>query len=228
MGVRTSWVHDAGQRVERAHASGEGDAVCIVITNAMECVLLSAYVGKDVAQCVQCFQRMLWKAQSWRCACGKHTACFAMFAQASNHMLNGGHPPNSIAVSPFAHNFSNNYGAADQQRTVLIPDVPTQDLPTDGGRLSMSAGDFLEVYDQYNAWDCIASVFFLDTARIVMAYLEHMYAILKPGGLLINLGPLQYHFSGNVAAPSVELSFEELRTLLGRVGFVLLVRACLS
>eukprot|EP00041_Stephanoeca_diplocostata_P006004 m.73126 g.73126 ORF g.73126 m.73126 type:complete len:385 (-) comp16116_c0_seq7:271-1425(-) len=141
---------------------------------------------------------------------------------ASNHMLNGGHSPNSVEVSPFAHNFSNNYGAFDQQRIVRLPDVDTQDLPGDGGQLSMSAGDFLEIYDKDNAWDCIASVFFLDTARIVMAYLEHMFTILKPGGLLINIGPLQYHFSGNVAAPSVELSFEELRELLSRVGFVLL------
>ena len=61
---------------------------------------------------------------------------------------------------------------------------------------SMSAGDFLEVYGNHSCqWDCIASCFFLDTARNVIEYLELMYKMLKPGGCLINLGPLLYHYT---------------------------------
>jgi carnosine N-methyltransferase len=54
----------------------------------------------------------------------------------------------------------------------------------------MAAGDFLECYGQEGAWDAVVCCFFLDTARNVLSYLERMFLILKPGGVLINLGPL--------------------------------------
>jgi carnosine N-methyltransferase len=37
--------------------------------------------------------------------------------------------------------------------------------------------------------------FFLDTAHNVIEYIERIAAILKPGGLWVNLGPLLYHYS---------------------------------
>ena len=47
----------------------------------------------------------------------------------------------------------------------------------------MSAGDFLEVYkDAYGTWDCVATCFFLDTANNVLAYIEAISNLLKPGG----------------------------------------------
>eukprot|EP00054_Salpingoeca_dolichothecata_P027419 m.201174 g.201174 ORF g.201174 m.201174 type:complete len:136 (-) comp25958_c0_seq5:489-896(-) len=75
-------------------------------------------------------------------------------------------------LHPFAHQFCNNYSNQDQLRAVLIPDVDPFGLPKDAD-FSMAAGDFLEVYDdQLDSWDCVASCFFLDTARNVVAYLE--------------------------------------------------------
>ena len=38
------------------------------------------------------------------------------------------------------------------------------------------------------SWDCIATVFFIDTAHNIIAYIETIYKILKPGGIWINLG----------------------------------------
>ena len=90
------------------------------------------------------------------------------------------------------------------------------------------------------AWDCVACCFFLDTARNVLTYLEvymheslvhaltsrqAIFNMLKPGGLLINLGPLLYHFDDNDEAPSLELSFEELRAAMLGIGFAVEVRA---
>ena len=37
-------------------------------------------------------------------------------------------------------------------------------------------------------FDCVATVFFIDTAHNVIAYIETIYNILKPGGYWINLG----------------------------------------
>lgn len=37
-------------------------------------------------------------------------------------------------------------------------------------------------------WDCVATSYFIDTAHNVLAYIENIYKILKPGGFWINLG----------------------------------------
>ena len=59
----------------------------------------------------------------------------------------------------------------------------------------MCAGEFLDSYgDQENAWDCVLTSFFVDTAPVVFEYVETIYRILKPGGYWINLGPLLYHW----------------------------------
>lgn len=62
---------------------------------------------------------------------------------------------------------------------------------------SMAAGDFVEIYsspDQVAKWDAVVTCFFLDTAPNVLAYLETIYRLLKPGGFWLNLGPLLYHW----------------------------------
>lgn len=37
-------------------------------------------------------------------------------------------------------------------------------------------------------WDCVATVFFVDTAHNIIAYIETIWHILKPGGYWMNLG----------------------------------------
>ena len=37
-------------------------------------------------------------------------------------------------------------------------------------------------------WDSICTVYFIDTASNILAYVEMIYNILKPGGYWINLG----------------------------------------
>ena len=67
--------------------------------------------------------------------------------------------------------------------------------------MSMSASDFLLLYgseEQKDGFDAVATVFFLDTAPNVIRYLEVIRNCLRPGGLLINVGPLLWHFEGNV------------------------------
>jgi carnosine N-methyltransferase len=61
----------------------------------------------------------------------------------------------------------------------------------------MAAGSFTEIYDaadNANVWDGIVTCFFLDTAPVVLDYIDTIYHLLKPGGIWINIGPLLYHW----------------------------------
>lgn len=60
----------------------------------------------------------------------------------------------------------------------------------------MIAGDFIDVYkDQNEEWDCVITLFFIDTAHNVLEYIDVIKRILKKGGIWINLGPLLYHYT---------------------------------
>ena len=41
-----------------------------------------------------------------------------------------------------------------------------------------------------DCWDCIVTCYFIDTAHNVIAYIENISRLLKPGGYWINLGKL--------------------------------------
>jgi len=59
----------------------------------------------------------------------------------------------------------------------------------------------------------------LDTANNIIEFVEHIRNILKPGGRWINLGPLLYHYADMPYEQSIELSSEELMSVLKQVGF---------
>lgn len=44
-----------------------------------------------------------------------------------------------------------------------------------------------------DTFDSVVTVFFLDTAHNVIAYIETIYDILKPGGYWVNLGNVTLH-----------------------------------
>lgn len=95
---------------------------------------------------------------------------------------------------------------ADTLETVMIPDVAAIDMLQGDElndpncpypRFAMAAGDFVEIYgtpENKGAWDCIVTCFFIDTAPVVIEYIDVINHILKPGGIWINLGPLLYHW----------------------------------
>merc|ERR1719343_1372937 len=82
-------------------------------------------------------------------------------------------------------------------------------------QLSMAAGEFLAVYeDQVNEWDAVLSCFFIDTAKNIFLYIRVLASIIRPGGYLINIGPLLYHYAEMPNEISIELSWEEVRPAL--------------
>ena len=69
----------------------------------------------------------------------------------------------------------------------------------------MSAGDFVEVYGSTpNSWDCVITCFFIDTAPVVLTYVDVIHRILKPGGFWINLGACPCYCL-DVASPALAL-----------------------
>ncbi len=87
----------------------------------------------------------------------------------------------------------------------------------------MAAGDFLEIYDEANEWNCVVTCYFIDTAHNVIDYIEKIWHILKPNGYWINFGPLLYHFSDMGTEKSIELSYEQIKKIIQNVGFKFLV-----
>jgi len=141
----------------------------------------------------------------------------------SQLILNGCRQVAQFSIQPFAFPLSNHLSINNSLRTVQLPDI-LPDLP-ENVDFSMTAGDFLDIYsasEHINTWDSVVTCFFLDTAQNVLQYLALIWKVLKPGGLWLNLGPLQYHFEGtSLASPerSIELSWEEIIDAAEGIGF---------
>lgn len=79
-------------------------------------------------------------------------------------------------------------------------------------------------------WDCIVTCFFIDAAPNVIDYIAAFQRMLKPGGYWINLGPLLYHWQNAAGedderyGQSIELTYEELKHVMGTYNFKILVR----
>ncbi|XP_078576459.1 carnosine N-methyltransferase-like [Branchiostoma floridae x Branchiostoma japonicum] len=164
--------------------------------------------------------RLAWELARLGYQCqGNEWSFFMLFA--SNYILNKCEGINSITLHPWIHQFCNNRTSRDQARAVTIPDIDPHSLPQ-VGNFSMTAGDFLEVYKEQEMWDCVATCYFIDTAHNIVSYVETIHNILKPGGYWINLGPLLYHFADMVNEASIELSYEDLRSVILEFGFEIL------
>ncbi|XP_041854975.1 carnosine N-methyltransferase [Melanotaenia boesemani] len=162
--------------------------------------------------------RLAWEIAQLGYMCqGNEWSFFMLFS--SNYVLNRCEKVNALTLYPWIHHFSNNKKSFDQTRPIRFPDVNPQSLPLNSD-FSMVAGDFVEVYSDSDSWDCVATCFFIDTAHNVLEYVDTIWKILKPGGVWINLGPLLYHFENMANELSIELSYEEIRTAMVKLGFL--------
>lgn len=76
-----------------------------------------------------------------------------------------------------------------------------------------------QVYQDKDEWNCIATCFFIDCANNIVAFIETIYKILKPGGIWINLGPLLYHYSNVFDQNSIEPSYQVIKEVIKGIGF---------
>ena len=53
--------------------------------------------------------------------------------------------------------------------------------------------------------------------------MDKIWFLLKPGGFWINFGPLLYHFSDAPSEKSIELSYEQIKRVMLKIGFKIVV-----
>jgi carnosine N-methyltransferase len=170
----------------------------------------------------------------------------------SDFILNGGiaTPDRPLKISPWLLESRNVHGPGDTVRSVEIPDVdPWAVLCPEGAeppQFSMAAGEFFSIYNnpkEVEQWDCVASCFFLDAVPSIVETLQLIHQMLKPGGILVNFGPLLFHWSGPAMRPddtsrddyqsryshlderylcSVDMCYEDVKEILLNVGFEML------
>ncbi|KAI5786072.1 putative trehalase [Pyronema domesticum] len=134
--------------------------------------------------------------------------------------LNGSNPRAEAGMYKFHPNvnwWSHQRDTAGLLKGVEVPDI----LPDEKvlKRMKMVDGDFVTMFlpQESEAFDTVVTLFFIDTARNIVAYLETIHKLLKPGGWWINLGPLLYGTN-----PSIELGLDEVLEVTKKLGFELL------
>lgn len=126
--------------------------------------------------------------------------------------------PNEHTVRPYAHWFSHQRTVDSVFRSIPFPDV----VPRLSSNFKLVERDFLTLSapstPPLHGYHNITTLFFIDTSLNVIQTIEHIYALLRPGGTWINLGPLLW--TGGAQA-KVELSLEEVMNVAEAVGFIL-------
>ncbi|KAF2087124.1 N2227-domain-containing protein [Saccharata proteae CBS 121410] len=174
---------------------------------------------------------------------------------ASSFILNHTRIAEQFALYPWALQFSNHRSRAHQLQKVMVPDIHPATALEEASegmemhafeRMSMTASDFCVSYreeENRDAFDAVATCFFIDTAPNLINYIETIRHCLKTGGVWINLGPLLWHFENDTTwskkreesngqnpaidegnrgidePGSVELTDEEVVKLVERFGF---------
>ncbi|OQE37952.1 hypothetical protein PENCOP_c009G06145 [Penicillium coprophilum] len=118
--------------------------------------------------------------------------------------------PNSVQFHPYIDWWSHHATTDDLQRSITFPDEVIHP-----SSVLLVEGDFTTVFAEHTGlYDIIVTLFFIDTARNLITYLETIHRLLRPGGRWVNLGPLLYG-----TAPFVQLSLDEIVALSASMGF---------
>lgn len=118
--------------------------------------------------------------------------------------------PESVSFHPYIDWWSHHATTGDLMRPVTFPDQLIRP-----SSVMLIEGDFVvEFAQQTGKYDVIVTLFFIDTARNLVSYLETIHRLLRPGGRWINFGPLLYG-----SAPFLQLSLEEIVALSEEIGF---------
>lgn len=124
--------------------------------------------------------------------------------------------PDQHKIQPFAQWWSHQRSNDSLFRTIEFPDT----IPRLSDTFRLNQGDFFDIAPPASApggYSYIVTLFFIDTSLNIVKTIQHIFSLLKPGGVWINLGPLLWGSSG----VALELSLEEVLQLVEEVGFQL-------
>lgn len=139
---------------------------------------------------------------------------FAYSMNIAYHYLTTLTTPNASTFHPYVDWWSHRATTAHLTRGVSFPD----DVKTlTQSSVSLVEGDFTTALKSHEGtYDILVSHFFIDTATNILTYLETIHAMLKPGGLWINFGPILYG-----TMPALQLSLDEVIAMAESLGFEL-------
>lgn len=127
-------------------------------------------------------------------------------------------PSAGKVIHPFVETWSHARTRHELFRSVHIPDTLAPTTPASSNPPLLVEGDFTTAFANANhtgQYDAVVTLFFIDTARNLVQYLETIHELLKPGGIWINVGPLLYG-----SAPWVQLSLDEAVAVSEVMGLV--------
>lgn len=138
---------------------------------------------------------------------------------------------NEHHLRPYAHWFSHQRSNDSLFRAIAFPDV----IPRLTPNFQLAEVDFLTLSpparklsnaeafwsasspEDLPGYDYIVTLFFIDTSLNVFATMEHIYNLLRPGGIWINMGPLLWTSGGQA---KLELSLTEVISAAREIGFI--------
>jgi SAM-dependent methyltransferase len=125
-------------------------------------------------------------------------------------------------IRPLVLETCNRLYALDNVGDVFIPEILID--PVVLARISINGNEFMEAASGMldDDFDVVVTTYFLDTITDTTKYVDEISRVLKPGGVWINFGPLNYHYACERSAPQTarkELSLEELDNLISANGF---------
>lgn len=129
------------------------------------------------------------------------------------------HSSTTITFHPFIDWLSHQRTTASLTRPITIPDFsfsppapPPSPPPSSQGQVLLIEADFTTLTG--TTYDALVTLFFIDTAANVLAYLRSIHALLRPGGVWVNAGPLLWGTGARL-----QLSLDEVVALAEGVGF---------
>lgn len=102
-----------------------------------------------------------------------------------NYLFDTKHTSRALqhTLHPWITQWTHQLNPSARFRPIQFPDVLFAD------RVRLVDGDFLTQFQDENAsYDALVTLFFIDVSEDVIAFLEEIHRLLKPGGLWINLG----------------------------------------
>ena len=110
---------------------------------------------------------------------------------------------------PFIHDLKNRMHMNDVTTPIPFPDIDPSDRP-ENFQFQMLPGDFLKIAEEdipEESMDVIVTTFFLDSGRNILDYIDAIAKLLKPEGIWINFGALNFN-------SDLPMSLEMLKQIL--------------
>lgn len=166
--------------------------------------------------------RLPWELARLGCFVQGVEKCFLHLFICS-FILNGKTSPKKpLHLYPFTHHTGIVNSVSDQITEMHFPDADPRELHQ--GEFSMVAGEFLDHYNEPQSWHCVATCFYIDNTHSIIAVIARIAKILKPGGIWINHGSLDFRYDDSLTEPSVEITKEELDLVIARSGLRVIKR----